>query len=142
MKPVAIVTDSTSDLPPDLARQLDIHVIASNVHFGTEVYREHIDLDRDQFFEKLRAAEQLPTTSQPSVGAFLEFYQPLTTRYSGIVSIHIGGKLSGTMQTAMLALREITAVPVAAVDSESVSMGMGWQAVVAARAAQHGATLA
>ena len=141
MKPVAIVTDSTSDLPPALARQHDIHIVACNVHFGTEVYREHVDLDNDQFFEKLRNSPQLPTTSQPSVGAFLEVYRALATRYAGIVSIHLASSLSGTMQSATLAAREIGDVPVEVIDSESVSMGIGWLAIIGARAAISGASL-
>lgn len=136
MKPVAVVTDSTSDLPPVIAEQLHINVIPCNVHFGQEVYREHVDLTNDQFYHKLSTSPQLPKTSQPSIGAFMELYQTLATRYSGIVSIHIAAKLSGTLQSAMLAAREIQSVPIATIDSGNTSMALGWVVILAARAAQ------
>jgi DegV family protein with EDD domain len=136
MKPIAIVTDSTSDLPPALAAQLHIHIVPCNVHFGQEVYRERVDLTTDQFYEKLAAAKELPKTSQPSVGVFREMYQSLAKEYAGIVSIHLAAKLSGTYQSAVLAAKEVTDIPIAAIDSGTTSMALGWLAVVAARASQ------
>src|SRR5438552_2846962 len=100
MKPVAVVTDSTSDIPADIAAALNINIIACNVHFESEVFRERIDLTAEQFYQKLQDAPHLPKTSQPSVGAFLELYRPLTLTSSGIVSIHLASKLSGTLQSA------------------------------------------
>ncbi|MBI5877012.1 MAG: DegV family protein [Chloroflexi bacterium] len=138
MKPIAIVTDSTCDLPASLVHALQIHVVPCNVHFGTEMFREGIDLNNEQFFQRLRTSPELPKTSQPSVGAFLEVYQPLATRASAIVSVHLAGKLSGTLQSATLAAKEITGIPIATIDSGSCSMGIGWLAVIAARAAQAG----
>lgn len=136
MKPIAVVTDSTSDLPESLAASLDIHVIACNVHFGTEVFRERVDLSNSQFYEKLKRSAGLPKTSQPSVGAFLEFYSSLAERYSGIVSVHLAAKLSGTLQSAQLAAAEMKEFPIVPIDSGNASMALGWVAVAAARAAQ------
>jgi DegV family protein with EDD domain len=138
MKPIAVVTDSTSDLPESLAASLDIHIIACNVHFGTEVFRERVDLSNEQFYEKLKRAAELPKTSQPSVGAFLELYQSLAERYSGIVSVHLAAKLSGTLQSAQLAAAEMKDFPIVPIDSTNASMALGWVAVAAARAAQAG----
>ncbi len=135
-KPVAIVTDSTSDIPAALVEQLHIHVIPCNVHFGQEIFRDRIDLTNEQFFQKLATSPQLPKTSQPSVGAFQELYQTLATRSSGIVSIHVAAKLSGTLQSASLAAQDITSVPIATIDSGNASMALGWLAIRAARAAQ------
>src|SRR2546422_4390004 len=77
MKPVAIVTDSTSDLPTSVAEPLGIHIIPCNVHFGTEVYRERIDLTNDEFYQRLANSPQLPKTSQPASGVFEELYRQL-----------------------------------------------------------------
>jgi DegV family protein with EDD domain len=136
MNPVAVVTDSTSDIPTALAAALNIQVIACNVHFDSEVFREGVDLSADQFYRKLHEAPRLPKTSQPSVGAFLELYRALVPSCSGIVSIHLAAKLSGTLQSATLAAAEIHDVPIATLDSGSVTMGLGWLAILAARAAQ------
>jgi len=140
MKPVAIVTDSTSDIPAEIAAALNINIIACNVHFESEVFRERIDLSTDQFYQKLRDTPRLPKTSQPSVGAFLELYRALAPESSGIVSIHLAGKLSGTLQSATLAAGEIRDVPILTLDSGSATMGLGWPAILAARAARTGAT--
>jgi DegV family protein with EDD domain len=136
MKPVAVVTDSTSDIPAAIADALNIQIIACNVHFDSEVFRERIDLSAEQFYQKLRSAPRLPKTSQPSVGAFLDLYRSLVPKCSGIVSIHLAAKLSGTLQSATLAAAEIHDVPIEAFDSGSVTMGLGWLAILAARAAQ------
>ena len=117
MKPVAIVTDSTSDLPTSVAEPLGIHIIPCNVHFGTEVYRERIDLTNDEFYQRLANSPQLPKTSQPASGVFEELYRQLASAHSGIVSIHIAAKLSGTLQSADIAAKEIREVPVATIDS-------------------------
>ena len=140
MKPVAVVTDSTSDIPADVAAALNINIIACNVHFDAEVFRERVDLSAEQFYQKLHVAPRLPKTSQPSVGAFLELYRPLTQTCSAIVSVHLAGKLSGTLQSATLAAAEIHEVPIVTLDSGSASMGLGWLAILAARAASSGAS--
>jgi DegV family protein with EDD domain len=140
MKPVAIVSDSTSDIPTEIATALNINIIACNVHFDTEVFREGIDLSAEQFYQKLRDTPRLPKTSQPSVGAFLELYRALAPESAGIVSIHLAGKLSGTLQSATLAAAEIHDVSIVTLDSGSATMGLGWLAILAARAARTGAT--
>ncbi len=141
MKPIAIVTDSTSDLPPTIAEKLHIQVVPCNVHFGTEVFRERVDLTIDQFYERLASSAQLPKTSQPSTGIFEDLYRRLAVEHAGIVSIHIAAKFSGTLQSATIAAKELPAVPIATIDSGTTSMGLGWLAVVAARAALGGANL-
>lgn len=138
MKPVAIVTDSTSDIPSTLAESLQINIIPCNIHFDREVFRERVDLTNEQFYDKLRASAQLPKTSQPSVGTFLEMYRALAEHSSGIVSLHIASKLSGTLQSAKIAANELRGTPIATIDSTSTSMALGWLAVLAARASQAG----
>ena len=74
---VKIVTDSTSDIPPSLAEELGITVVPLNVHFGTDVFKDGIDIKPDEFYGKLVSSSRLPTTSQPSVGDFLSIYDEL-----------------------------------------------------------------
>ena len=139
---VRVITDSTADLPPEMAAELGIEVVPLNVHFGTDTFRDGIDLSADEFYERLVASSCPPTTSQPSVGAFLEVYQKALEGADGIVSVHISAKLSGTWNSAIQA-REQLADPsrVQVVDTGQASMGLGWVAVAAARAAQAGASL-
>ena len=140
---IRVITDSTADLPPDMAAELGIEVVPLNVHFGTDTFRDGIDLSADEFYQRLVASPRPPTTSQPSVGAFLEVYQKaLDEGADGIVSVHISAKLSGTWNSSVQA-REQLADPsqVEVVDTGQASMGLGWVAAAAARAAQAGASL-
>ena len=97
---VRVVTDSTSDLPADLARRWDITVVPATVQFGQESYRDGIALTADEFFAKLKASAELPTTSQPSVSEFLDAYRGLMAKGDEIVSVHISQKVSGTLDSA------------------------------------------
>ena len=139
---VRVITDSTADLPPEMAAELGIEVVPLNVHFGTDTFRDGIDLSADEFYERLVASPRPPTTSQPSVGAFLEVYQKALEGADGIVSVHISAKVSGTWNSSVQA-REQLADPsqVEVVDTGQASMGLGWVAVAAAKAAQAGASL-
>ena len=141
MPRVAIVTDSTSDLPPDLRQRLGITMVPLNVHFGSEVFRDQIDITTDQFIERLGRSSQLPTTSQPSAGLFEETFRALATDHDGIVVVLISAKLSGTVQAATIArdaVADVDPVAVEIVDSLSGSMGLGLQVVRAAELAATG----
>jgi DegV family protein with EDD domain len=120
---------------------MGITVVPLNVHFGEETYRDGVDMDSEQFFSRLTASSELPTTSQPSAGVFAETYERLAQDADAIISIHIAQKLSGTINSAITA-REITniACPVEVIDTLSVSMGLGLTVIAAARAAQSGAS--
>jgi DegV family protein with EDD domain len=138
--PVKIVTDSTSDIPADLTRELGISVVPLSVIFGDEVYREGIDISHDLFYEKLIRAKVLPTTSAPSVGDFLSVYEPLLEETDEIVSIHISSKLSATCNNALQAASRLSdRARIEVIDSQSVSLGLTFVAAAAARAAAGGA---
>jgi DegV family protein with EDD domain len=140
--PVRVVTDSTADLPPHVAEELGISVVPLMVVFGEKAYRDGVDLTSEQFFERLTQSSVLPTTSQPSVGAFQEAYGSLTRETKEIVSIHISARASGTYEAALRARETIAKGPrIELVDSLSASMGLGMIAMAAARAAQAGAGL-
>jgi DegV family protein with EDD domain len=140
---VAIVTDSTADLPPELVEELGVTIVPLQVIFGDEAYREGVDITTEEFYERLVKSRQLPTTSAPSVGDFQEVYERLLEEVDSIVSIHIGAKLSGTVQAAHTA-RQSLAKPerIEIVDSQAVSVAIGFVVMEAVEAARAGAKLA
>ena len=133
-----IVTDSTADIPAVLKKSLDIHTIPLLVNFGSESFADGVEISNDQFYGRLVAADALPTTSQPSVGAFKELYERLGQSGEPIVSIHIAGELSGTIRSAESAKELLPDLDIQIVDSRSTTMSLGWAAIIAARAAKAG----
>ena len=139
---VRVVTDSTADLPAALAEELGITVVPLNVHFGTEVYRDGVDISPDQFYARLVSSPTLPTTSQPSVGDFLQTYEALSENEDQVVSVHVSAKLSGTLNSAVQAVQQVRGTTrVETVDSLQGSLGLGLVAIAAGRAAQSGADM-
>ena len=139
---VKVVTDSTADLPPELAEALGITVVPLNVHFGEATFRDGVDLTPDQFFQRLSSSKVMPKTSQPSVGAFTDVYTDLAGQGHEILSVHISAKLSGTCNSAVQAIQEVPDAKVELVDSLGASIWLALVAVAAARTAQSGASLA
>src|SRR5690348_2211399 len=98
---VRIVTDSTADLPTEVARELGITVVPLTVFFGDDAYLDGVELDNASFYQKLEASKDLPRTSQPSPAAFQEAFQNLIDEGAdAIISVHLSSKLSGTYQSA------------------------------------------
>ena len=139
---VRVVTDSVSDLPPDLASSYGISIVPAKVLFGTEQYSDGVDITTDEFFERLTSSPVLPTTSQPSVGDFVQVFDSVGEDADGIVCVTCSSKVSGTYNSAVQA-REQTAAscPVEIVDSMQASMGHGLIALAAARVALSGAEM-
>ena len=135
---VRIVTDSTADLTPEQQRAATITVVPLNVHFGDQVFRDHVDLTTDEFFRRLKASSQLPRTSQPSVGAFEEAYRKLLEGGDEIVSVHLSSKVSGTFNSALMAAQSVGDGKIDVVDSLSTSMALGFMALEAANLARAG----
>lgn len=137
---VKIVTDSTADIPAGLARELGITVVPLLLQFGEQVYRDQIDLSGEAFYRLLQDTPGVPTTSQPPIGQIEQIYRDLTVDGSPVVSIHVSSGLSGTYSTCALAATSIDLVPgaVQVIDSQALSMCLGWLAIFAARAAQAG----
>jgi DegV family protein with EDD domain len=139
---IRIVTDSTADLPPKLAKELGITVVPIYVRFGEEVYRDGVDISEDEFYQRLEKTTVHPSTVQPGPQDFLEVYRKLSKGADGIVSIHISTKLSGTYNSALMAKDMLdTGCPVEVIDTQSVTMGLGLVAIVAANAAKSGEKL-
>ncbi len=141
MGKIAVVTDSAACLPEELLQQYGIHVVPFGLIWGDEVLRDGIDITPEVFYHRLRTSEELPTTSQPSLGDFLRVYQPLAGKVDGIVSIHIPQALSGTVSGAQAAARLLGEMPVRVVDSGTAVMAQGFVVLAAARAAAAGAGL-
>jgi len=124
-----------------MASHLDITVIPCNVHFGKETYLDGVNLTRQQFYEKLAVATELPTTSAPGIGVFAETYRRLLETADGVVAIHVASALSAVYNAARLGAEKLDQTRIAVLDSKTVSMGLGWLAVLAARAAREGLNL-
>ncbi len=133
-----IVTDSTADLPPEVAERLGITVVPLSVHFGEEELLDGVDLSSEQFFRRLPGEESTPTTSQPPVGAFRDVYRELTADGSEVISIHVSGKLSGTLASARQGAAEVGGSRVHVIDSATVTMALGMAVESAAEAASEG----
>jgi DegV family protein with EDD domain len=137
----AIVTDSTAYIPKEVRDQLRIHMIPLSVSFGAETYREEIDISTDQFYEKVKQHKELPTTSQPAVGEFVELFTSLRDEgYDAVISIHLSSGISGTYQGALTAGNMVDGLQVYAYDSEISCMAQGFYAIEAAKMALDGKT--
>ncbi len=144
MPPVAIVTDTTHYLSRDLVADQGLHEVSLWVNDGDHHERESDMPDYDAFFERLRRSEGLPTTSQPSIGDFLAVYGPLVEAGHDIVSVHISGAISGTVEAARLAaaeaLKDLSGVKptIEIIDSRTTAAGLGGVALAGAAAARDG----
>lgn len=137
MRELSIVTDSTADIPPDIAKAYDIAIVPLMVNFGDETFSDGF-LSQEDFFDRMNASPKLPTTSQPSVGAFVETYQRQFEAARTVVSVHISSALSGTIESAREAARQF-GERVHVFDTLNLSGGEGLQVVEAARSAASGA---
>ncbi len=136
-----IVTDSTSDIPEELAKKHGIHVVPLRLQFGEESLLDGVEISAKEFYERLVQAEKLPTTSQPSPADYVRTYEQILQDHPGasILSIHISSGLSGTYQSALIAKSMMEEnVDITVVDSLSASYGFGVLVVHAARLASQG----
>jgi len=128
---VAIVTDSTADLPATLVATRAITVVPLTLHFDGRSLLDGVDITAEDFYRKLPSATTHPTTSQPSAGRFAETYTALLEDHDAIVSVHISEKLSGTVASARQAADMTDPKRVHVIDSEVVSMSLGLVTLVA-----------
>ena len=134
-----VVTDTTAYLPKELREQYNIQYIPLSVIFGNEVYREELEITVSDFYDMVKRSEKLPTTSQPSVGEFVELYEKLARDYDAIISIHLSSGISGTYQGAVSAGQMVEGVSVYPFDTEMSCMIQGFYAIEAAKLARQGA---
>ncbi len=141
--PIKIVTDSTSDLTEDAALEYGITVIPCYINIGEKTYLDGIDLTHQQFYEKLPTYTILPKTASPNQAAFEATYQQAAAEgATHIISIHVAGGFSSVVDTARMAAQSIRSVPVTVFDSGTVTLGMGFLAMAASRAAAAGKSVA
>jgi len=147
MNRFAVVTDSTSNLPPELVEKLDMSVIPLTVHWGGDSYFDGVTLDADTFYQWLQTRKDFPTTSQPSAGAFIDFFEKVAKDRGTdtILGVFVSSELSGTIASAMQARGHLYEtrpdLQIEIIDSRSISMGLGLPVLAAQRAADGGKSL-
>jgi len=141
MPKIAVVTDSTADLPLETYMEHGITIVPLLVHFGNEAYKDCVELSGDQFYHKLASSKVLPKTSQPSPHDFQVVYEELLSQSDGIASIHLSSKLSGTYQSAKMAASVLGDDRIQVIDGRTASGGTGLLALEAARLARLGADM-
>ncbi len=141
MSQVKVVTDSLCDIPASLLRELDITAVPALVHFGDTTFRDKVELSTAEFYRRLTASPRLPTTSQPPPSAFDEVYRRLAEETDQIISVHSASALTGIYNSAVVAAAEMRNIRIEVIDSQQVTMALGWLVILAARAAREGASL-
>jgi DegV family protein with EDD domain len=140
MAKIKFVTDGTADIPPDVARELNIEIVPILIHIDEKVYRSGIDIENSQIYELLESETHQLTTSAPSPVVFEQLYRRLVVDYDYVFSIHLSNRLGGVVAAATQGRSRVPASNsrVEVIDSKSASMGLGMIVLEAARAAQEG----
>jgi DegV family protein with EDD domain len=123
---IQVITDSTSDIPQELAKNLGIRIVPIYVRFGNKTYRDGVDIQIDEFYTMLENTQSYPATSQPNSEDFMDVYKDYCDTAGGIVSIHISSKISGTYNSAIIARNTLgNKCPIEIIDSKLNSGGLG-----------------
>jgi DegV family protein with EDD domain len=138
---IAVITDSTADLPAELVLLYGIIVVPQTLIMGDQTWRDGVDIDSRTFYQLLAASSTFPTTSQPSAADFVQVFAKAAQNADGIVAVLISNELSGTLNSAQAAAKELPHLPIEIVDSRAASMMLGLQVLAAARAAARGEDL-
>lgn len=138
---VQVVTDSTSDIPAHLREELQIDVVPLSINFENETLLDGVDLTPQEYVQRLRSVDKLPSTAQPTVEQFLASYRKSLDADMDVICITISTGLSGTYNSASLAAEQLDPERIRVVDSLSGATALGWLVVETARAVQGGATL-
>ncbi|WP_102026680.1 DegV family protein [Salirhabdus sp. Marseille-P4669] len=134
----AVLTDSTAYIPKDLREKWDIHMVPLNVIFGSESFQEEVDITADEFYTKMKEQEELPKTSQPSIGHMTEKLKELGQEFDAVVAVHLSSGISGTLQGTITAGDLAENIKVYAFDSELSCMAQGFYVLEAAKLAKEG----
>jgi len=143
MSKIALVTDSTTYMPPELVKKYNISVAPQVLIWGDQTYKDGIDIESREFFTRLKTAKVMPSTSQVAVISFQEIFQDLVEKGFDVLALLVSSKLSGTIQSAVQArdLMSSAREKINVVDSQSVAMALGFQVLAVARAIEDGASL-
>lgn len=132
---IKIVTDSTADIPPEFA---DVTVVPCFIEFGASSYLDGVNITREQFYARLTQGNVTPKTAAPGAGMFEEVYRRVAGARDEVLSIHVAATLSSIINSARLGAQSVAPDRITVYDSETVTMGMGWMCIAAARAARQG----
>ncbi|MDF2946826.1 MAG: hypothetical protein K0S51_1505 [Bacillales bacterium] len=135
---IAVVTDSTSYINPEVRRDLDIHMIPLNVIFDSESFKEEVEISWQDFYERVKIEEALPKSSQPAIGEFIELFDSLGKEYDAIICITLSSGISGTYQTAVAASNMVESAKVYVFDSEISCAPEAFYVLEAAKMAKEG----
>lgn len=143
MSKIAVVTDSTTYMPPELVKKHNISVAPQVLIWGDQTYKDGVEMQSGEFFTRLKTTKVMPTTSQVAVISFQEIFQDLVDKGYEVLALLVSSKLSGTVQSALQARDMMGSArdKVNVVDSQSVAMALGFQALAVARAIEAGASL-
>jgi DegV family protein with EDD domain len=143
MSKIALVTDSTTYMPPELVKKYNIAIAPQVLIWGDQMYKDGVDMQSGEFFTRLKTAREMPTTSQVAVVSFQEIFQDLVNKDFEVLALLVSSKLSGTVQSALQAkeLMNSAGEKVNIVNSQSVAMALGFQVLAVARALEEGASL-
>lgn len=141
---IALVTDSTSDLPAAFVDHHQVHVMPLYVHFGETHFLDRLTVQPEQFYTMMDLTEQMPTTSQPSTQDFINRYEYLSSHYDSIIAIHISQAMSGTYSNSLKSAEEVmqrTGKKIHLFDSKNLTAGLGLPVLRIARAIEAGMTV-
>jgi len=138
---IAIVTDSTADLPPQIVEAYGIRVVPQILIMGDKTWQDGVDIDPAGFYELLQTSPHFPASSQPSVTHFERVFSELAETHDGIAAVLVSNELSGTINSATMAASNLPGAAIEIIDTRSTSMQLGFIVLAAARAADEGATL-
>jgi DegV family protein with EDD domain len=142
MSKIAIITDSTAYIPPDLVEKYPIWVAPQVLIFGEETFEDGVDIQPEEFYNRLQTESVNPSTSQVTPASFNRFFSELVPQDYEILCVLVSDKLSGTIDSAQQAREGFPDAKIEIVNSHSIAMALGFQALAAARAAEEGADLA
>ena len=138
---IAVMTDSTADIPRDLVEKYGIMVVPQILIMGNETWRDGVEIDSATFYEMLQTSPHFPASSQPSVKDFYDRFVALARDHDGIVAVLVSDELSGTINSATTAASSLPEIPIEIIDSRAVSMQLGLMVLAVARAAADGGDL-
>jgi DegV family protein with EDD domain len=141
LRRIAVITDSTADIPSLLVQEYGIHVEPQILIMGTQTWRDGVDIDPPAFYELLQRSSGFPKTSQPSISRFAELFAEASKGMDGIVAVLVSSELSGTFSSAQAGADQLPGVPIVLVDSRAASMQLGFTVLEAARVAARGGGL-
>ncbi len=124
MKKIALITDSTAYLEPDFVKKNDITIIPLNLHWDDKVYRDGVNIMPNEFYNMLSGSKTLPTTSQPTYGEFEVVFEDLSKGHDTVITALISSGISGTVDSALMAQKNLSKLPIEVIDSKLTSAGL------------------